>query len=258
MEIYLARFIESFITPPGIFLILILIIWLLSRYRKYMVSKWFYSGSIILFVLFSMPVTSKLLFYFLESHPALTSDQIRQSSAQAIVVLGAGRYKEAPEFKRDTVSDTSLVRLRYAAYLHKITGLPILATGGNPMGRAESKSEAELMQHELEQSFNIKTVWLEGKSKNTWENARFSTAILKEKNISEAFVVTNAWHMPRAVQSFRNSGIKVTPAPTVFRGYLPASLSLPSSLFLPSANAMHNTQQAFHEIIGMFWYKIRY
>ncbi len=49
------------------------------------------------------------------------------------MVLGGGRYRDAPEYGNDTVGEYTLVRLRYAAKLHRETGFPLLVTGGRPM-----------------------------------------------------------------------------------------------------------------------------
>ena len=51
---------------------------------------------------------------------------------QAIVVLGSSTYFNAPEYGGDTVSRLGLERIRYAAWLHRLSGKPILATGGSP------------------------------------------------------------------------------------------------------------------------------
>lgn len=187
MEIYLLRIIESMITPPGIFILLVLFGYLLFRRRRYVASNLVFVASFIMFIILCLPITGKILFTLLESVEPLSTAEIKNSPAQAIVVLGASRYREAPEYKRDVVSENSLVRLRYAVYLHQLTGLPILATGGNPLENDPDRlylSEALLMQRELADFFNIKNVWLEEKSNNTWENAQFSAKILKQKNHS--------------------------------------------------------------------------
>lgn len=57
-------------------------------------------------------------------------DPLADRAGQAIVVLGAGTYFRAPEYGADTVNARGLVRMRYAAHLHRATAKPILATGG--------------------------------------------------------------------------------------------------------------------------------
>ena len=254
MEILLLRIIEAMLTPPGVFLWFILAgVLAAKRYRYRLARNIFVTGS-LLFVIVSLPVTAKLMYRSIESHPPLRSEQIHKAQAGAIVILGAGRYKNAPEFGQDRASANNLERLRYAVYLHHLTGLPLLASGGKPHG--ESESEAHLMQRELAGLFGIHKVWLENNSNNTWENARNSAAILKQKNIQRIFLVTQAWHMPRAVQSFATTGLDVIPAPTGFRGHKLADLSVLD--FMPRANAFRGVQFVLHEWMGRLWYKIRY
>lgn len=254
MDILLARLIEGVITPPGIFLIFILAGLITSKKYHHRLSRNIFLIGSLLFVISSLPITAKLLYRYIESVPALTSSDIANNQAGAIVVLGAGRYKNAPEFNQDRTSGNNLERLRYAVYLHTKTGVPILASGGNPLSKGES--EARLMERELNELFKIRKVWLEGKSNNTWENGQYSLEILKQKNIKTIFLVTQAWHMPRAVQSFTNSDIKIIPAPTGFRGHETTDLSILD--FIPSANAMKGVQFVLHEIIGGIWYRLRY
>ena len=70
------------------------------------------------------------------------------TGARAIVVLGAGSYIEAPEYGTDTVSAQTLERVRYAARLYRLTGVPILLSGGSPRGA--HSSEAEQMRDVLD------------------------------------------------------------------------------------------------------------
>ena len=92
-----------------------------------------------------------------------------------IVVLGGGKYYNAPEYtSADTVSEPTLVRLRYAAWLHRQTGKPILVSGGSPEG--SSVSEGQAMKAVLENEFKVPVAWTEDKSFNTFENAHASRA----------------------------------------------------------------------------------
>ncbi|MCZ6803061.1 MAG: YdcF family protein [Proteobacteria bacterium] len=78
---------------------------------------------------------------------------------------------------------------------------------------------------------------------------------MKENGIDSIYLVTHAWHMPRAVMMFEHEGINVTPAPTIFV----IDVTDPAwSYYIPSASALYGTRIALHEYIGMLWYKLRY
>ena len=118
----------------------------------------------------------------------------------------------------------------------------------------EGKSLAQVMAEVLREDFQAEKVWLEDKSRTTGENALFSEKFLAQKNIDAVYLVTQAWHMPRSVVAFEKAGLKVIPAPTAFEGGNPFKFMD----ILPSANSINKTHFALHEMVGAFWYKIRY
>ena len=61
------------------------------------------------------------------------ADPLQSLPAQAIVVLGGGQVSRRARIRRhDTVSELTLMRLRYAAYLHRRTGKPIWSAAAVP------------------------------------------------------------------------------------------------------------------------------
>jgi uncharacterized SAM-binding protein YcdF (DUF218 family) len=60
-------------------------------------------------------------------------------------------------------------------------------------------------------------ITLEDRSRNTYENAVFSTAALDPKPGEQWLLVTSAYHMPRAMGCFRAAGFAVTPWPVDYR-----------------------------------------
>ncbi|HUV99147.1 MAG TPA: YdcF family protein [Gallionella sp.] len=176
----------------------------------------------------------------------------RPQAADAIVILGGGTYFHAPEYSgQDTVSDATLVRLRYGAKLQRETGKPILVTGGKPLGN--SVSEAQQMRMSLEQDFGVPVRWTEGASDNTFENAQNSFRILQQAGIRRIYLVTHAWHMPRAAAVFRSAGFEVIEAPTAFTTRYQIDLLT----FLPRAESLRDSKIFVHEIIGLLWYRLK-
>ncbi len=174
------------------------------------------------------------------------------AQAQAIVVLGGGRRASAPEYDAlDVPSYLTLARLQYAARLQRQSGLPILVSGGSPNG--EHESEAQLMARSLRDDFGVTTRWLDTQSATTAENALRSAVLLRQANLHQIILVTDAMHMPRALASFRNTGLTTIPAATVFFSKETAT----AYDFLPSGEGMRRSNYALHEWIGLLWYRIR-
>lgn len=197
----------------------------------------------------STPWMGGLLQKSLEISSPVSPDVLK--SADAIVVLGGGRRKDSPEYGGDTLNSTSLERLRYAAYLHRISGLPILVTGGKPDGG--SLAEGTIMQHVLQQEYGISARWVEDTSRTTWENASHASALLTHAGIQRIALVTHAWHLRRATPLFEASGLSVIPTGTQF------STAKVNSIFdvLPTTNGLRSSVYALHEWLGILWYKLR-
>lgn len=248
MSWFLTNLISAFLLPPLNLLVLGLIgLWL--WHKRPFIARTLLTMSIALLWLFSTPFFAEMLMHSLEGAPF--ANNTSKPAAGAIVVLGGGTYFNAPEYGGDTVSEAALVRVRYAAKLHRETGLPILVTGGKPLGN--SLSEAQQMKQVLEQEFHVPVKWTEDESSNTTENAQFTKQILQTEQLKRVYLVTHAWHMPRAVLAFHAAGMEVIPAPTAFAthhaiGFLD---------FLPSAYALRDSRVFLHEFIGLFWYQLK-
>ncbi|MFQ5935111.1 MAG: YdcF family protein [Acidiferrobacterales bacterium] len=250
------QLVALFLLPPGL-----LIATAILGFVLYLKWKWLGAMviglSIAVLAAISLPLTSRQLTAALEaSSPPLYEDafdEVRQQ-AKAIVVLGAGRYAQAPEYGSDTVSRFALERVRYAAYLQRRTGLPILISGGAPGG--ERVSEAELMRKVLQRDFKITPRWLETRSRNTMENAILVNHLLKRRGIDQVLLVTHAWHMPRALWAFREAGLQVIAAPMGFNTLGKRERSIYG--YLPTAGGLYWSSVALRERLGAAWYKIVY
>jgi uncharacterized SAM-binding protein YcdF (DUF218 family) len=239
----------SFLVPPNLFLVLamagVLVAW---RRRGFGLSV--ATGAIGCLYLVSMPLTAGIL---MRSTEAIASGEPELPAGRrpgAIIVLSAdARYGEGgPE----AIGPLTLERLVVAAKEQRRLGLPILVSGGPP-GHPE-RSLATLMSKALEEDFAIPVRWREDRSRNTYENAAFSAAILRQAGVGSALVVAHPWDMARALWSFRAVGYPVAPLPT------PQSreFSFSAAALLPQIPALKDSYYALHELIGLGWYQLRY
>lgn len=248
----ISNLIASMLLPPLNALVLLLPGVLLLRRRPWL-GYGLVGMGLALLLAFSLGAVSRLLLAPLEArYPALDAGKLPAIAVDAVVVLGAGRYRDAPEFGADDVIGPALDRLRYGAVLSRSLQRPVLVTGGAPDGGGVS--EAEVMKRSLERDFGVPVQWAESRSDNTFENARNSAEMLKSAGVSRIALVTHAWHMPRSVAAFEAAGLGVVPAPTGFSTAGPLS---PLD-FIPRAPAMQASARALHEWIGIVWYRIRH
>ncbi len=256
MEIW-PKAISLFMLPPAI-LVIIAAIGLIASLRWRLYGMLTVAVCLFLIYLLSIPLTSKRLIAGVETvYPAINPELLTTEGRKpkAIVILGGGRYDNAPEYFSATVNDETLARLRYGARLHKATQLPILVSGG--LSTDDVVSEADLMQKTLQEDFGVSAQWVEDDSSNTMENALRTSEILLPKNLNQVYLVTHASHMPRAVWAFTQTGMLVTPAPTEFTT-LSAHPDLRTLEYLPSAEGLVISSLAIRERLGLLWYQFRY
>ena len=173
---------------------------------------------------------------------------------QAIVVLSAGLRRSSTHALQDTVGPLTLERLRRAAALQRATGLPLLVTGGKFDSYATSVAAA--MTDSLTSDFGVPVRWVETASRNTFENAQFSAAILHPEDIRSVYLVTHPWHMPRAREAFERTGTATTPAAAAYStsGVLAPTIND----LIPNSRALEMSAYAIHEYVGRLWYQARY
>jgi uncharacterized SAM-binding protein YcdF (DUF218 family) len=243
--------IKSLLTPPGLLILMLIGAFLLARG---VMARLLIFITAITLTLMTLPVVAILLMTPLEPTPALTVGSI-PADAQGILVLGAGSDR-APEYGGDTVDGNSLQRIRYAAHLHGLTGLPIYVAGGSPP--EEQPPVGLLMAKVLQTDFGVPVAGVEAESRTSWENAAFAKPMLERDGIGHVLLVSSAWHLPRAMEAVERAGLRVTPAPTGFVHYPGWQKDLGLADWLPSARALLDSTCAVREHLGQVWYQIRY
>ena len=247
MTWFTTNLISVFLLPPLVFLLPMLSGLMLYRHK---LARWLLTTSFALLWLASTPYIAGGGLHLLEAQTAPLGGH--PAAASAIVILGGGSYFHAPEYAyQDTVGEATLVRLRYGAKLQRESHLPILVTGGTPVGN--TVSEAQQMRTALEQDFQVPVRWTEDASDNTFENARLSYQRLSPVGIRRVYLVTHAWHMPRAAAAFRRAGFEVIEAPTAFTTRYQTDLLS----FLPRAESLRDSKIFIHEMLGLLWYQAK-
>ena len=129
-EMLIRGFLKSLVMPPLFNILLIFVA--LSLFRRWRVLRFLtLSFPMLGLLLLSTLTVVHFLASKLERYPALNWQDINAADYQAIIVLSAGRSRQAPEYgDADIPKSLSLERLRYGAYLQGKTGLPIMTTGG--------------------------------------------------------------------------------------------------------------------------------
>lgn len=242
--------IKGLALPPTNLILVLLFGFVLRRRRPWLGRALIGAALAALYLLSTGTVATRLLAVLERGIEAPASGA---PPPQAIVVLSAGYLDLEPGGDTADVDAMTLDRLRFGARLHRRTGLPVMVTGGR--GRKRDKPPVgRLMAESLRRDFGIDAAWTEDQAGTTWENATLSARILLPLGIRSVHVVTQSWHLPRATAAFRAAGFTVWPHAAGYTNPGPFEFS-PSAL-LPSANALLRSHYAFHEALGLTWYRL--
>lgn len=230
---------KAIVLPPA-GLLLVGVVGLLCWPRRPRVGLALCAASIGGLWLLATPVFSDVLARAGEVYAALDPMHLTeaQARAQAIVILGDGVRRGAPEVGGDAPSVHADLRLIEGANIARATQLPILISG--------NAREAAAMRRFVEENLQLAVRWVEAASSDTHENAVFSARLLRRQGIDRIILVTSSVHMLRAAAEFTAAGLDVTAAPAeMWTRDEPGVLA-----FVPSLQALDRSRLAIYEWAG--------
>ncbi len=132
----------------------------------------------------------------------------------------------------------------------------ILISGGNVFPQTNVYGESYYSAALLgEWGIPNNAIVVEPNSRNTYENAVETKKLLESLQVDKILLVTSAFHMPRALATFRTVGIDAIPAPS---SYLTVNVSKPAIFkWIPSLSNLGRMQLVIHEKLGILVYRYR-
>ncbi len=132
----------------------------------------------------------------------------------------------------------------------------IVVSGGSGQLSMEEPSEADFLQQELiANKVDPSAIFIENKSKNTFENASFSKRVMDSMQWSGPYVlITSALHLRRALKVFDKAGIAVAAYPSSFDVIESRFTWL--DYFWPSPELMSRWPSVIKEMVGLAVYSV--
>lgn len=246
-----AKILSRLMYPSTFVLLLLFLAFVLLLIRRRRGAGLSLLMALVLVFLGSSPLVSDVYHRHERQYPPTPVAQ--SPTADAIVLLaGDISIPIPPRVESQVRGNRSVHTLR----LYRAGKAPlIIVSGGNVFPqegfRPEAAYTADLLQ---EWGIPQSAIIFEGKSRSTRENAVETSRLLKNRQLSRVLLVTSAFHMPRALATFRGVGIDAFPSPSS----ISAELTQPTFMtWIPSLDGLGTIQSVMHEKIGIFVYRMR-
>ncbi|MBI5446368.1 MAG: YdcF family protein [Deltaproteobacteria bacterium] len=249
MIFLVAKFAEQWLAPAAAGCLLMALGLLLLTWRARTGRAIAAVGLALLWVLSTGAVSGRLLARLEGAYP------VPPPSARAdAVVLLAGVVDLARSTPEHVEFGEGVDRVLEAARLVR-TGRArrLVISGGSGDPLRPKASEADLLaRFAVEFGVPPGAILVQQRSRTTAEDARFTAPLIREKGIGRFFLVTSAYHMPRAVGCFKKLGLEPLPYPVDFQA-LPRRPDL--SRYTPTVSGLRAATIAFHEYLGygIYW-----
>ena len=246
-----AKIAAFLLLPPGIFLLgLFGALFFFQRRARGPGMFLLWAVVLSLYLLSTGPVKNALVVPLEDSYPHPGFGAL---SCDVIVVLGGGIVPNAPDAGGGAAISAGTARRVFAAFrVWQARRVPLILSGGSVWGR--NGSEAVPMADHLAvlgvpRSFLV----TEERSRDTFENAKYSAQILSACGWREPCLVTSAFHLLRAMRLFAFFDVRAIPVPSDYRGSR-APISWRS--FLPGMDHLATSYTALRERLALLYNRL--
>jgi len=211
--------------------------------------KKIYAIALCMILFFSNPWLITTLQY-----PFHTPPMPMNANEQYEVGVVLGGYTSYDRVNKAGHFNMSSDRFIQAAWLYKKGFIKkIIVTGGqNGFTHEDNFIEAEFVASNLKDlGIPPSDIYVENKSRNTIENAELSYKILDSLGLkkNKVVLITSAFHMPRAMETFIKAGYNIRPYPCAF-SILPSSIRFSIDSLIPAAWAFDAWGGFLKEMVG--------
>lgn len=247
----LADIITSFVSPPGLFVIILLVLSLyaLKKPRRIILASLLVLLSLSIYVS-SIPITT---FYLNKWFIDVYKPQLPPNNALAAVIVLSGGSSNDENNKPFQPNIATMERLYTGIKLTKEhSSFSYLILSGGDLLKRNGITEAQVMAYAAETMECKAQIILEEKSRNTDENLRYCSEIVQRLGIKNVIIVTNNFHIRRSMDFaylYMPAYVNIYPYPS--GGQQPSNITLSFEFFLPDMKALRVIQLRIKEIIGL-------
>lgn len=248
MTFVLSKLLWPLLQPLGLTLLLLMAGATLSWTRWWRAGRRLIVVAALLAVGFGVLPTGPLLLAWLEER--FPAAEVVGRVDGIIVLGGAIDARSSAAHGRPALTDAAERFTEAVTLARRHPDASLVFTGGSGSLFDQSMKEAPAALALLK-GLGIETarIVLEDQSRDTYENAVLTRALVQPQAGERWVLVTSAFHMPRAVGVFEAAGWDVIPYPVDYR-------SDASSLRLGLGRPLDAARWALHEWVGLFAYRL--
>ncbi len=210
------------------------------------------AAGLTLVVLFGFLPGGNLLVLPLEERFAVRVPSVPHEKISGIILLGGFEDISITRSRGGLALNEAAERLTETLRLARaLPDAKVVFTGGSGALFGNHGVADAVRQFFIDAGISPERIVIENDSRNTYENATFTKAILKPTPEDRWVLVTSAYHMPRSVGVFRKVGYDVVPYPVDFRTRDEGDVYRP---FDSLAAGLQRTDLATKEWIGLVAY----
>ncbi len=250
MFFYLSKILNFLIAPFTWFFILVIVARLSKNAGRK--QKWWIAAFVVL-IIFSNPFLVNEVMKQWEMKPV--NLEAGKAAYDVGILLGGSLRSYDQEFGRPVYSQ-SVDRLLQTIALYKSGKVKkiLLSGGSGSVTRPEEKESEIILKVLLQTGIPEEDIIIENTSRNTYENAVYTTEILNRLYPGGTFLlITSSFHMRRSLACFEKTGLKTIIFPVDPRAH--SHVYTPENSVFPHANALLMWDALIHEWMGIVSYK---
>ncbi len=242
-----------FFADPGVWLLILLGLGAVLLWTRWQRGGRAILSTTILFVIAisTLPVGEAMLATLEDRFPTVRTIA---APVDGIIVLGGAVHQRLTGARGQPALNQHAERMtEFVALARRFPAARLAFTGGSASVFHQDLKETEVARLFFE-SMGLRPdrVVYEGRSRNTYENAVFTRALLRPRPGERWLLVTSAAHMPRAIGAFRKAGWDPVAYPV---DYVTRGLAEIGPFFNFRAG-LNNFSDALHEWLGLIAYRL--
>lgn len=220
--------------------------------KKQQTKNWLRRLAIVLALFYSNPFLANKIMSSWEAEVKLYSS-IEKKYDYGVVLCGITDAGRSPKDRAHFLKGADRIIHTLDLYrLGKVRKIIISGGSGKVIDQTAIESD-ELRYFLVNAKVRKKDILVERASRNTYENAKYSTELINAANSdSDVLLITSAFHIKRASKCFAKQGLKHDTFPTDYYGA--DGGYTPEDLFLPSVKALSLWSVMIKEWIGLAAY----